>query len=78
MVTGDAFNRSEVTSKYVSPSDRFVVSIIVGVGREVKSAEEAATVVLSLIGSGALAVAVFDRDTGDAFEVSSEPPGDGS
>lgn len=70
---GDAFNRGEVASVYVGPKDRFVVSLVAGVGRlAASSAEEAARAVLRMTRgpeSGNTVWCVHDRETGETTEV---------
>jgi hypothetical protein len=63
---GDAFNRSEVSSVYVAPKDRFVVSLVVGVSDE-ETPEAAVAYVKRRIGH--LVWMVHDRESGESFEV---------
>jgi hypothetical protein len=73
MAQGDAFNRAEVSSVYVGPKARFVVSLIVGVeAADASSPEAAARAVLEMTRSAQRADViwcVYDRETGDSFEV---------
>jgi len=73
MARGDAFNRTEVSSVYVGPKDRYVVSLIVGVpNSEVSDAESAALSVLSLVTGPERANVVwtvFDRETGEQVDL---------
>ncbi len=64
---GDFFRRHEVSSIYVHPAERFVVSLIVGYADEVRCAWEAALAALELTrdgGQGGTRWFVFDRCTG--------------
>jgi hypothetical protein len=69
-VPGEAFNRDEVSSIYVKPNDRFIVSLIVGID-QAKSMEEALNVVVNTMSEAPVRWAVFDRETGESvmFEV---------
>jgi hypothetical protein len=63
---GDSFRRHEVSSIYVHPDERFVVSLIVGYGDEVRYPWEAALAALELTRDGGHAGTrwfVFDRAT---------------
>lgn len=69
MIKGDAFNRLEVSSTYVSPHDRYVVSLIVGYaeGQVDNVAQACAAVAEMLCGEGSrhCVLWVFDRLTGE-------------
>lgn len=70
-IQGDAFARREVSSVYVSPAHRFVVSLIVGVD-DASSAKEAAAVALGMTRyprKGETVWVVHDRFTGSTQEV---------
>ena len=70
-VQGDAFARREVSSVYVSPASRFIVSLIVGVERA-STAQEAAAAVLGMTRyprKGETVWVVHDRQSGDTVEL---------
>lgn len=70
-VQGDAFSRREVSSVYVGPAHRFVVSLIVGVD-DASSALEAAAAALGMTRyprKGETVWVVHDRNSGDTVEV---------
>lgn len=71
MAQGDAFNRKEVSSVYVGPDHRFVVSLIVGV-KDAHDARSAAAAVLGLTKypqRGETVWTVHDRHTGETVEI---------
>ncbi len=71
MAQGDAFNRSEVSSVYVGPKARFVVSLIVGVD-EARTPEDAAQAALDLTRVPECATTIWcvhDRETGETHEI---------
>jgi hypothetical protein len=71
MAQGDAFARFEVSSVYVGPGHRFVVSLIVGV-KDAHDARSAAAAVLGLtryLQRGETVWAVHDRHTGTTVEL---------
>jgi len=71
MAQGDAFNRREVSSVYVGPGHRFVVSLIVGV-KDAHDARSAAAAVLGLTKypqRGETVWSVHDRHTGVTVEL---------
>jgi hypothetical protein len=76
MAKGDAFNRSEVSSVYVSPRDRYVVSFIVGYSAEQvdNTAQAAAAAVQMLTGedSSLAHISVCDRHTGETVDLTLE------
>lgn len=67
MPKGDAFCRLEVSSVYVSPRDRFVVSFIVGYAEDqIENAPQAAACAIEMLtgeGSEVTHLVVFDRAT---------------
>jgi hypothetical protein len=68
---GDAFNRREVSSVYVGPGHRFVVSLIVGV-KDAHDVRSAASAVLGLVKypqRGETVWVVHDRHTGQTVEL---------
>jgi transcription antitermination factor NusG len=70
-VQGDAFARREVSSVYVSPAQRFVVSLIIGVD-DASSALEAAAIALGMTRyprKGETVWVVHDRQSGDTVEL---------
>ena len=73
MPRGDAFNRDEVTSTYVKPSSRYVVSLIIGIDPNIAGSPEAAVrEALEMTRSTdacQLSWHVFDRETGFMKEV---------
>jgi hypothetical protein len=67
----DQFTRNEVTSRFVRPSDRYVVSFIVGYREQVDSPREAALAALDAtrdLDADDTVWAVFDRVTGRFYE----------
>lgn len=73
-VQGNAFSRREVSSVYVSPASRFIVSLIVGVG-DASTVEEAAAAALGMTKyprKGETVWIVHDRRTGDTVELRQE------
>lgn len=71
MAQGDAFNRREVSSVYVGPDHRFVVSLIVGV-KDAQDVRSAASAVLGLTKyphRGETVWSVHDRHTGLTTEL---------
>jgi hypothetical protein len=72
-MAGDAFNRGEVASVYVGPKDRWVVSLVAGIGRLAASTpEEACAAVLRMVRgpeSGRTVWCAHDRETGETAEV---------
>lgn len=81
MTKGDAFNRGEVTSSYVTPDDRYVVSFIVGLSAEdVRSPQEAALAAVGILRGGGFKAAVHDRETGltEEVDIPSEQGGAGA
>lgn len=73
MAKGDAFNRLEVSSVYVGPGDRYVVSLVVGWSQEQASSMlEAARAALEMTrgpGSEVTHWQVFDRETGETVDL---------
>ena len=82
MAQGDAFNRAEVSSVYVGPKARYVVSLIVGVETsDANSPEAAARAVLEMTRGAERANVIWcvhDRETGDSFEVEQAAIDEGS
>ena len=76
MPKGDAFNRLEVSSVYVSPQDRFVVSFIVGYAPDqVDNAPVAAAAFMEMLcgeGSETTHLSVYDRATGQTVSMTKE------
>ncbi len=76
MPKGDAFNRSEVSSVYVSPKDRYVVSFIVGyTGEQVDTPVQAAGAAIEMLtgeDSRMAHLVVFDRETGETMDLTKE------
>lgn len=76
MPKGDAFNRSEVSSVYVSPRDRYVVSFIVGyTPDQVDGPVQAAAAALEMLcgeDSKLANMVVFDRKTGEFSQMTKE------
>lgn len=70
-IKGDAFARHEVSSVYVEPKSRFVVSLVCGV--DASTAEEAAAeaLLLSVAGEDGQLTTwyVHDRLTGETVEI---------
>ncbi len=67
---GDAFNRREVSSVYVGPSHRFVVSLIAGVDAEDPTAAAAAALGMTRYpGKSETVWSVHDRHTGETHEI---------
>lgn len=76
MPKGDAFNRLEVSSVYVSPRDRYVVSFVVGYADDqVDSPAQAAAAAVEMVcgeDSGLVHVTVHDRKTGETTDLTKE------
>lgn len=69
-MSGDAFNRKEVSSVYVEPGSRYVVSLVVG--SDAETPEEALREALSRVQGPERAVTVWsvhDRETGETYQM---------
>ena len=73
MPQGDAFNRTEVSSVYVRPDARYVVSLIIGYADAEISSPEAAVAATLQMTQGQdrkhLVWVVHDRETGETREI---------
>lgn len=67
-VKGDAFARHEVSSVYVSPKARYVVSLVIGVD-DASTPEEAAAIALVWAQDPTVIWIIHDRETGITIEV---------
>jgi hypothetical protein len=76
MAKGDAFNRLEVSSRYVTPQDRFVVSFIVGYQEgQVENVPEAVGATIEMVCNGDMKEVhfqVFDRATNEMHDLTKE------